>query len=75
MTPMRPTSFASDAFASGTVMATNDRPGARGEDHRAEEQQILDHRISDEALEAASGAPVLGVPTVFHVTYCFGCPR
>jgi hypothetical protein len=72
---MRPTPFASDALASGTVVATNDHAGERGDDHRAEEQQILGQRVSDEALEAAAGAPVLAVPTVFHVTYCFGCPR
>ncbi|HXX04580.1 MAG TPA: hypothetical protein VEJ37_09620 [Xanthobacteraceae bacterium] len=72
---MQPAPFASDALASGTVIATNDHAAGRGDDHHAEEQRMLGHRVSDEALEAASGAPILGVPTVFHVTYCFGCPR
>jgi hypothetical protein len=71
---MRPMPVTSDTLASGTVIATNDHAGARGNDHHAEEQQILGHLVSDEALEAAVTAPTLGIPTLHHVTYCFGCP-
>ncbi len=38
------------------------------------EEETLTCEVSDDALEAASGTPGGGVPTLFHNTYCFGCP-
>jgi hypothetical protein len=35
--------------------------------------EILRDEVSDEAVEAASVAPV-GLPTLMHNTYCFTCP-
>jgi hypothetical protein len=39
---------------------------------RADEDTVT-CEITDEALEAASGARMGGQPTLLH-TYCFGCP-
>jgi hypothetical protein len=55
------------------IGAANDRANELG-DCRADEEQGLAHQISDGALEAALAAPMLGIPTLHHVTYCFGCP-
>ena len=38
-----------------------------------DEEIILRDEVSDEAIEAASVAP-LGLPTLMHNTYCFACP-
>jgi hypothetical protein len=38
-------------------------------------EEALTYQASDEELEAAAGTPMRGVPTVFHVTHCFGCPN
>lgn len=38
-------------------------------------EQILKFDPSDEALEAAAEADIHGLPTLFHATYCFGCPN
>jgi hypothetical protein len=67
------TSTACDALPSGRCNAVNDDADERGDPH-GKEEQILAGRISDQALEAALRAPTLGVPTVFHLTYCFSCP-
>jgi hypothetical protein len=37
-------------------------------------EQLLKLEFPDEALEAAAEADVHGLPTLFHVTYCFSCP-
>ena len=70
-------SLESGAFGGRAVDAANDNAneigGGRGEEHLLA-QEILAYEISDEALEAAVAAPTLGIPTLHHVTYCFGCP-
>jgi hypothetical protein len=38
-------------------------------------EEALRRELSDEALEAASDATKLALPTLFHSTYCFGCPE
>ncbi len=43
-------------------------------DYQKTEEETLTCEVSDDALEAASGTPRGGVPTLFHNTYCFGCP-
>lgn len=43
-------------------------------DYHQTEEETLIGEVSDDALEAASGTPTRGVPTLFHNTYCFGCP-
>ncbi len=43
-------------------------------DYQQTEQESLTCEVSDDALEAASGMSGRGVPTLFHSTYCFGCP-
>jgi hypothetical protein len=43
-------------------------------DYQQTEEETLTCEVSDDALEAASGTPGRGVPTLFHNTYCFGCP-
>ena len=43
-------------------------------DYQKTEEETLTCEVSDDALEAASGTPCRGVPTLFHNTYCFGCP-
>jgi hypothetical protein len=60
------------AFGGRTVDAANDNADEIG-DGRAD-KELFGHEISDEALEAALAAPTLGIPTLHHVTYCFGCP-
>jgi hypothetical protein len=37
------------------------------------DEEIVRDEVSDEAIEAASVAPV-GLPTLMHNTYCFACP-
>jgi hypothetical protein len=37
------------------------------------DEGIFRDEVSDEAVEAASVAPV-GLPTLMHNTYCFACP-
>ena len=37
-------------------------------------EQLLKLELPDEALEAAAEPDVHGLPTLFHVTYCFSCP-
>ena len=41
--------------------------------NQTDEEIILRDEVSDEAVEAASIAPV-GLPTLMHNTYCFACP-
>jgi hypothetical protein len=41
-------------------------------DYHQTEEGTLTCEISDDALEAPSGTR--GGPTLFHSTYCFGCP-
>ena len=43
-------------------------------DYQQTEEETLTYEVSDDALEAASGTPDRGAPTLFHSTYCFGCP-
>ncbi len=43
-------------------------------DYQQTEEETFTCEVSDDALEAASGTPGGGVPTLFHNTYCFGCP-
>ena len=43
-------------------------------DHDQTEEEARTCEVSDDALEAASGAPARGNPTLFQTTYCFGCP-
>jgi hypothetical protein len=65
-------SLESSAFIRRAVAAATDNADETG-DCRADEE-LLGREISDEALEALSAAPTLGIPTLHHVTYCFGCP-
>ena len=37
------------------------------------DEWIFRDEVSDEAVEAASVAPV-GLPTLMHNTYCYACP-
>ena len=37
------------------------------------DEEILRDEVSDEAIEAASVAPIR-LPTLMHNTYCFACP-
>ena len=37
-------------------------------------EEILELELSDETLEAAAQTDMHGVPTLFHLTYCFSCP-
>jgi hypothetical protein len=41
-------------------------------DYHQTEEESLTGEVSDDALEAASGT--WGGPTLFRITYCFGCP-
>ncbi len=43
-------------------------------DYQLTEEETLTCEVSDDALEAASGTRGQGAPTLFHNTYCFGCP-
>ncbi len=43
-------------------------------DRQQTEEEALTWEVADDALEAASGTPARGTPTLFHNTYCFGCP-
>lgn len=36
-------------------------------------EEAFGREVSDEALEAASDATQLRLPTLFHSSYCFGC--
>jgi hypothetical protein len=60
------------AFGRRAVDAANDDANEPGGGRAAE--HVLAPQISDEALEAAVAAPMLCIPTLHHVTYCFGCP-
>jgi hypothetical protein len=40
---------------------------------QTDEEIVFRDEVSDEALEAASVAPV-GLPTLMHNTYCYACP-
>jgi len=42
--------------------------------HHQTEEEARTCEVSDDALEAASGASARGNPTLFQTTYCFGCP-
>jgi len=42
--------------------------------HDQTEEEARNCEVSDDALEAASGASARGNPTLFQTTYCFGCP-
>ena len=46
-------------------------------DHELDQthEQLIKLELPDEALEAAAEADVHGLPTLFHVTYCFSCPN
>ena len=50
----------------------NDNTNNLGHDQAEEEARTCE--VSDDALEAASGASARGNPTLFQATYCFGCP-
>ena len=43
-------------------------------DHQIDEEMILRHEVSDEALEAAALVALGGLPTLMYRTYCFACP-
>ncbi len=43
-------------------------------DYKQTEEETRTWEVSDDALEAASDELGRGVPTLFHSTYCFGCP-
>jgi len=43
-------------------------------DHQIDEETILIDEISDEAVEAAAGVALGGLPTIMDRTYCFACP-
>jgi len=43
-------------------------------DHDQTEEEARNCEVSDDTLEAASGASARGNPTLFQTTYCFGCP-
>jgi hypothetical protein len=60
------------AVTGRTVAAATDDADEIG-DGRAD-GDLLGREISDEALEALLAAPTLCIPTLHHVTYCFGCP-
>jgi len=47
---------------------------ANDHDEGKQDHAVPASEISDEALEGAAAIPLRGVPTVFHATYCFGCP-
>ena len=38
-------------------------------------EEVLIYRVSDEALEAASGSNSEGVPTLAFGSYCFTCTK
>jgi hypothetical protein len=65
-------SWESGAVTRRTVAAATDDADEIG-DGRADEE-LLAHEITDDALEAALAAPTPCIPTLHHVTYCFGCP-
>ena len=46
----------------------------RHDSHDKINEEILELDLSDEALEAAAQTDMHGVPTLFHLTYCFSCP-
>ena len=37
-------------------------------------EEIPELEFSDETLEAAAQTDMHGLPTLFHLTYCFSCP-
>jgi hypothetical protein len=43
-------------------------------DHQIDEEMILRHEVSDEALEAAALVALGGLPTLMYRTYCFARP-
>ncbi len=43
-------------------------------DHDQTEEEARTCEVSDDTLEAASGTSARWAPTLFHTTYCFGCP-
>jgi hypothetical protein len=62
------------SFVSLLVMARYWRAKSmRDCNDQTDEETILREEVSDEALEAACGAPQ-GLPTLMHNTYCFACP-
>jgi len=60
------------AFGRRAVDAANDHANEPGGGYA--DEHLFAQEISDEALEAAMAAPTLCIPTLHHVTYCFGCP-
>jgi hypothetical protein len=51
---------------------TMNNDNAKDIDYQQTEEETLTSEVSDDALEAASGTP--SGPTLFRITYCFGCP-
>jgi hypothetical protein len=43
-------------------------------DHQIDEEMIFRDEVSDEAVEAAAGIALGGLPTMMYHTYCFTCP-